>query len=345
MPCPFLTGIKRPQPCLQERKSVLKITGTGWHGADQKQGQEESLHKEVSFNFHARTFSLLPSVWVRGIWFSTVRGFISTLSGAVGDTFVFQEHTRAQDSKCRRRRKHQALGALSLVGTSSANRIFQLNAAGSLNPCDFCCLPREDEEHLVLGKCYPLFSCPKAVTAAKPCAPQQSQPDPLPQSNPGILAWCHIPLQPSKGILCRDQCRSRSTRGTRGKGTERRQKGTKPAPRWCLQRLWGPSLGVLCGFNMLVQHLRENQALLGLFWTGTRALETTGPRPGNGDPERPQPRWNYNSRQAPRMRGRGAETGGARAVGPAPLAPAAILSPTFTRRPTGRFFFFLKEKR
>lgn len=54
---------------------------------------------------------------------------------------------------------------------------------------------------------------------------------------------------------------------------------TKPAPGWCLQRLWGRSFGVLRGFNVLVQLLRENQALLGFFRKGTRALETTGALP------------------------------------------------------------------
>lgn len=51
---------------------------------------------------------------------------------------------------------------------------------------------------------------------------------------------------------------------------------TKPAPGWCLQRLWGRSFGVLRGFNVLVQLLRENQALLRFFRKETRALETTG---------------------------------------------------------------------
>lgn len=133
---------------------------------------------------------------------------------------------------------------------------------------------------------------------------------------------------------------------------------TKPAPGWCLQRLWGRSFGVLRGFNVSVQLLRENQALLGFFWKGTRALETTGA----GAPAQPLPGFlprgssgrrhnrergtgaasgpvDYSSRQAPRMRDSGAEVGGARDVCPAPPAPAAILSPTFTRRPTGRFFF------
>lgn len=123
---------------------------------------------------------------------------------------------------------------------------------------------------------------------------------------------------------------------------------TKPAPGWCLQRLWGRRFGVLRGFNVLVQLLRENQALLGFFRKGTRALETTGFLPrgssgrrhnrerGTGAASAPV---DYSSRQAPRMRDSGAEVGGARDVCPAPPAPAAILSPTFTRRPTGRFFF------
>lgn len=54
---------------------------------------------------------------------------------------------------------------------------------------------------------------------------------------------------------------------------------------------------------------------------------------------RPAAYGNYISRQAARMRGGWTEVGGAVATSPAPFAPAAILSPTFTRRPTGRFFF------
>lgn len=93
------------------------------------------------------------------------------------------------------------LGALSLVGTSSANRIFQLNAAGSLKPCDFCCLPREDEEHLVLGKCYPLFSCPKTVgeisqtLLARASTPQSSS-----QSKPSI------PVSHPEGAKAKEYC-------------------------------------------------------------------------------------------------------------------------------------------
>lgn len=71
----------------------MTMTGTDCHAADKKQAQEEPLCKdpEVFFNFHARTFSSFSvsgSLCV-GTCFSTVRGFISTLSGTVGDTFVF----------------------------------------------------------------------------------------------------------------------------------------------------------------------------------------------------------------------------------------------------------------
>lgn len=103
------------------------------------------------------------------------------------------------------------------MGTSSANRIFQLNAVGSLNPCDFCCLPRENEEHLVLGKSHPLFSRPKAVGKISQALLSRAS---TPQAKPSVLAGCHTLLQPGQGNTAAGSAQAQEP-GHRWKGTER----------------------------------------------------------------------------------------------------------------------------
>lgn len=135
----------------------------------------------------------------------------------------------------------------------------------------------------------------------------------------------------------------------------------KPASGWHLQHLWGRTFGVLCGFNVLVQFLWENQALLGLFWVRTGALKTTGA----GVPAQPLPGClptGHSGRGRSRERGnwRGLSPGGTttpgrhRACAAAgrkraelePCAPPPLRRPPFCHRlsPAARrgVFFFLK---
>lgn len=245
------------------------------------------------------------------------------------------------------------------MGTSSANRIFQLNAVGSLNPCDFCCLLREDEEDL--GKCYPLFSCPKTVGKISQTLLYIAR---TPQAQPSVLAWCHILLQPRQGNTAPGSVQVQEPRhrgGWDSREGNRVATVTKPASGWYLQHLWGRTFGVLCAFNVLVQFLWENQALLGLFWGRTRALKPTG----MDAPAHPPPGFlprGHSGRGHSRERGnrRGLSSGGTtipgrhracaaagrKRAGLGPCAPPPLRRPPFCHRlsPAARrgVFFFLK---
>lgn len=193
-----------------------------------------------------------------------------------------------------------------------------------------------------------MFSCHKALGKIGQTLLSRAHPSPAPQG-PGLVS--HL-------------AQSKSHRG----GWDSREGDrvvtvTKPAPGWCLQRLRGRSFGVLVWVQCVSAVPVGQSGAAGVVLGRDSGLGDHGGRvprhsrsrgscsgavrggdtAGNGELALPQLQWNYNSRQAPRMRGRGTEAGGARAVGPAPLAPATILSPTFTRRPTGRFFFLKGE--
>lgn len=157
--------------------------------------------------------------------------------------------------KCGSRRKHRALGALSLVGTGSANRIFQLNAVGSLNPCDFCCLPREGEEHLVPGKRYPLFSCPQTLgKISQTLRSAALTPSPPPQPSLWLPAWCHIPLRPRRGNSAQGPRRGQEHTwtprrlGHQGRGQQRRPR-QNPLPAGACSVCGGDVLGFCVGLT------------------------------------------------------------------------------------------------